>query len=114
MGDSSVEERVVNASLRTVPEAMRATVEALFELFAVFAEDAVVPDTVIDVVAPLLRSTTDEKKRGGAQQRRQVRQAVQQLLKANIMAGSLEGGGVLGEGDWAGAKTMAEAGARAR
>ena len=43
MGDSSVEERVVSASLRTVPEAMRAGVEALFELFAIFAEATTPP-----------------------------------------------------------------------
>ena len=35
----SVEERVVTASLRVVPKAMRAGVESLFALFAIFAED---------------------------------------------------------------------------
>ena len=34
----SVEERVVTASLRAVPEAMRAGVESLFTTFAIFAE----------------------------------------------------------------------------
>ena len=45
-------------------------VEALFELFAVFAEDAVVQANVIDVLAPLMGGAGDEKKRGGAHQRR--------------------------------------------
>ena len=52
----SVEERVVTASLRAVPAKLRSDVEAMFMLFAIFAEDAVVPDTAIDVVAPLMKA----------------------------------------------------------
>ena len=52
----TVEERVVTASLRAVPQEMRADVGALFALFALFAEDAVVPAAAIDVVAPLARA----------------------------------------------------------
>ena len=51
----SVEERVVTASLRVVPEAMRSVVEKLFTVFASFAEDAVIPAPVIDAVAPLMK-----------------------------------------------------------
>ena len=51
----SVEERVVTASLRALPEAMRAGVEALFTLFAIFAEDAVVPTYAVDIFALMMR-----------------------------------------------------------
>ena len=37
--EASVEERVVTASLRIVPESMRAGVDGLFTLFAIFAEE---------------------------------------------------------------------------
>ena len=53
----SVEERVVTASLRVVPSALRTGVEELFTVFAIFAEDAVVPDTAIDAIAPLIRGS---------------------------------------------------------
>ena len=90
-GEESVEERVVNASLRVMPHAIRDDAKQLFVLFAIFAEDAVVPTMVIDAVAPLLRQ------RGNAQQagsfsKRQTRKLLQQLLKANLLRGSVEGG----------------------
>ena len=53
--EASVEERVVMASLHAVPEEMREGVEALFTLFAIFAEDAIVPDSAIDVVTPIIQ-----------------------------------------------------------
>ena len=83
--EASVEERVVTASLRAVPEAMREGVEALFTLFAIFPEDAIVPDTAIDVVAPLIPQEAAKKKM-------HVRRWLQQLLKANILRGSIEDG----------------------
>ena len=43
VGEASVEARVVAASLRAVPDAVRAGVEGLFTMFACFAEDATVP-----------------------------------------------------------------------
>lgn len=86
----SVEQRVVTASLRVVPEAMRAGVEELFTLFAIFAEDAVVPDTAIDAVAPLMKAVGAAG--AGAKQKRQVRQWLQQLIKANILRGSMDTG----------------------
>jgi hypothetical protein len=39
----SIEERIVNASLRCVHQSQRAGVEALFHVFGVFAEDTLVP-----------------------------------------------------------------------
>ena len=41
---------------------------------------------VIEVVAPLLHPTTNDKKRGVAQQKRLVGQAVKQLLKVRTQA----------------------------
>ena len=82
-GEGSIEERVVAASLRAVPEAMRAGIEELFGLLAVFPEDTAVPVSAIDVIAPLLGS------QGG---KRQMRRWLQQLLKANLMRGSVEHG----------------------
>ena len=83
--EASVEERVVTASLRAVPEAKREGVEALFTLFAIFAEDSIVPDTAIDVLAPLIPNQAAKKKM-------EVRRWLQQLLKANILRGSIESG----------------------
>ena len=87
-GDASVEERVISASLRAVPKEMQAGVSDLFTLFAIFAEDSVVPAAAIDVVAPLMPHLSAIE----AQQMRQVRRWLQQLVKANIMRGSIEGG----------------------
>ena len=87
-GEASVEERVVTASLRAVPEKMRAEVEALFVIFAIFPEDAVVPAATLDAVAPLMQSGSASS--SAAQQKRQVRKCLQQLLKANMLRGSIE------------------------
>ena len=87
----------MNASLRIMPEATRQDVEGLFTLFSIFAEDAVVPAAAIDVVAPLV------PQRGGTQQiasikrqaagfRWQTRKLLQQLLKANLLRGSIDEG----------------------
>jgi hypothetical protein len=86
----SVEERVVSASLRIVPEDMREGVDALFSVFAIFAEDAIIPDTVIDVVAPLMSLLAGSA--GKAMQKRLVRRSLQQLVKANILTGQLDTG----------------------
>ena len=102
----TVEERVVTASLRAVPQEMRADVGALFALFALFAEDAVVPAAAIDVIAPLAREpATAEPERlpaarsaasasggGAALQKRAVRRSLQQLIKSNVLRGSIERG----------------------
>ena len=82
----TVEERVVTASLRAVPKDVRASTDALFTLFAVFPEDAIVPAATIDVVTPLMQTA------GEAPNKRQVRRCLQQLLKSNIMRGSINAG----------------------
>ena len=87
-GEASVEERVISASLRAVPVEMRAGVTDLFSLFAIFAEDAIVPAAAIDVVASLMPHASAI----AAQQMRQTRRWMQQLLKANILRGSIEQG----------------------
>jgi len=89
-GEESVEERVVNASLRVMPHAIRDDAKQLFALFAIFAEDAVVPTMVIDAVAPLLRQRGNVQQTGSF--KRQTRKLLQQLLKANLLRGSVEGG----------------------
>ena len=78
------QERVVTASLRVVPMEMRVGVEALFQLFAVFAEDALVPAAAIDCLVPLMQL---DSKAAEAQQRRLTRRWLQQLLKANVLLG---------------------------
>eukprot|EP00966_Prymnesium_polylepis_P181956 4214973-Prymnesium_polylepis.2 len=88
--EASVEERVVAASLRVVPKALRTGVEGLFALFGVFAEDAIVPAAAIDLLAPLMPG--DAALKQAAQKQRQVRKWLQQLLKANLLRGSIEGG----------------------
>ena len=88
---TSVEERVVMASLQAVPGAIRAGVEAVFTVFALFAEDASVSPAAIDVVAPLVLPE-GEAGAPGAQQRRSIRQWLLQLLKSNLLQGSIEDG----------------------
>ena len=88
-GEESIEERVVNASLRVMPEAMRQGAERLFTLFAVFAEDAVVPAVVIDVT-PLMTGAGGDKQ--PTTSKRQTRKLLQQLIKANLLRGSIEDG----------------------
>ena len=104
--EASVEERVVTASLRVVPEVMRAGVEALFAFFAIFAEDATIPAAVVDVLTPLITALTcastaaasasaasaSSASASAAQQKRQMRRSLQQLLKSNMLLGSIEGG----------------------
>ena len=50
----SIEARIVNASLRCVESELRAGVEALFLVFGCFAEDSLVPPSVLDALAPLM------------------------------------------------------------
>ena len=87
---SSVEARIVTASLHVVPAEIRAGVEALFSLFAVFAEDRTVPMVVLDVLAPLIPGEVVPKQ--PAQAKRQLRKWVTHLLKANILFGSVDTG----------------------
>lgn len=82
-----IERSVVAASLSIVPHEMRADVARLFRCFGVFAEDAVVPVVAITTLAPLLAE-------GGTPPPKpiHVRRALQQLLKANLLLGSIESG----------------------
>ena len=82
----SVEERVVVASLRAMPEAVRAGAEAVFTVLAVFAEASTVPTASIDLLVSLL---PDEQKHQGMLH---LQRCLSQLLKANILNGSIEGG----------------------
>ena len=87
-GDTSIEERVVQASLRSMPPASRAGVESLFACFSIFAEDAVVPAVVVDIIAPLMEGyPEDERKR-----KLLVRQWLKLLLKGSLVQGSIEHG----------------------
>ena len=61
-----------------VPQAMRAGVEELFTIFAIFPEDAVVPTAAIDVPVPLLG---DKGAKSTAAGRRQMRKSLQQLVR---------------------------------
>jgi hypothetical protein len=55
-------------------------------VFAVFAEDALVPVVALDTLLPLLAS--EDRKAS----KREIRRWLQQLLKANLLRGSIEGG----------------------
>ena len=103
LGEATVEERVVTASLRVVPPTMREGVEQLFELLAVFPEDCSVPVAAIDAIASpsstLLRAGGAGDGDGGgggtpsaSKMRLQLRRWVQQLLKLNVVHGSMQGG----------------------
>ena len=91
----TVEERVVTASLRAVPQEMRADVGHSSRSCA-FAEDAVVPAAAIDVVAPLAQAPELAREPatagGAALQKRAVRRSLQQLIKSNVLRGSIERG----------------------
>ena len=69
---------------------MRADVESLFTIFAIFAEDAMIPGVVIDVVAPLMQ--TGSAGLAAAKHKLHMRKCLQQLIKANILRGSGEAG----------------------
>ena len=87
----AVEERVVTASLRSVPAMIRDGVQGLFALLGLFAEDISVPAVAVDALAPRLIPGDDAVKQS-AQKRLQLRRWLQQLLKANIVRGSIEAG----------------------
>ena len=53
-GSSSVEERVLRASLRSIKVEERVGVTALFDICACFAEDATIPAAVFDALAPAI------------------------------------------------------------
>ena len=69
---------------------MRVDIEQLFMAFAIFAEDAIVPANIIDVVAPLMRTAAAGW--AAAKLKLHMRKCLQQLIKANILRGSAEAG----------------------
>jgi len=71
---------------------MRKEVEALFTIFSLFPEDAVVPVAAIDVVLRLLLPELSQNGATSAKQKLQVRRWLQQLLKASLLRGSIDGG----------------------
>jgi len=90
IGGSSIEERVVAASLRVAPPEMRAGVQETAVLLSIFPEDQVVPVAALDAVSPLMLGVWDV---GEERQRvRQLRRWLKQLIKANLIRGSLEDG----------------------
>jgi hypothetical protein len=50
----STEQRIVTASLRCVEKSQRPGVEALFQVFGCFEEDAQVPVQALDILAPIV------------------------------------------------------------
>ena len=79
----SVEARIVNASLRVIDKGQRAGVDALFEVFACFAEDQVVPLEIIDVLAPLVCARVGVKV-----SKLKPRKWLASLLKASLLTKS--------------------------
>ena len=99
----SVEERVVDVCLRMVDEKSAAGVGALFVVYAVFQEDAIVPAAVVDALGPLVRKTMAitapgastrrlDKQPSAAGQRRAVRQWLLLLQRASILRGEIDRG----------------------
>ena len=89
-GEESVEERVVNASLRVMPASVRQGAEDMCALFAIFPEDAIVPTAAVDVLAPLIGDLLQS-----GSFKRKTRKLLQQLLTANLLRGSIQHGTVM-------------------
>lgn len=86
----SLEERLVNASLRCVDKAQRAGVESLFTVFGCFAEDEAVPAAALDTLAPLVcerAGMATEKK-----PKLRLRRWLAHLLNASLLSRSSDGG----------------------
>ena len=83
---TSVEQRIVNASLRCVDKSQRAGVEALFGVFGCFAEDEVVPAAALEVLAPIICERAAVKAASNAHLK--VRKWLASLLRASLLSGS--------------------------
>ena len=83
---TSVEQRIVNASLRCVDKSQRAGVEALFCVFGCFAEDEVVPAAALEVLAPIICERAAVKAASNAHLK--VRKWLASLLRASLLLGS--------------------------
>eukprot|EP00966_Prymnesium_polylepis_P123903 2865186-Prymnesium_polylepis.1 len=77
---------LAGAIIADMPDVSYPTAKNLFTVFAVFAEDALVPVVALDTLLPLLAS--EDRKAS----KREIRRWLQQLLKANLLRGSIEGG----------------------
>ena len=84
--EMSVEQRIVNASLRCVEPNQRAGVEALFCVFGCFAEDEVVPAAALELLAPIICERAAVKAASNAHLK--VRKWLASLLKASLLSGS--------------------------
>ena len=84
--ETSVEQRIVNASLRCVEKSQQAGVEALFTIFGCFAEDEVVPATALELLAPIICERAGVKATSNVQLK--VRKWLASLLRASLLSGS--------------------------
>ena len=84
--ETSVEQRIVNASLRCVDKSQRAGVEALFGVFGCFAEDEVVPAAALEVLAPIICGRASVTAASNAHLK--VRKWLASLLRASLLSGS--------------------------
>ena len=81
--ETSVEQRIVDASLRCVEQSQQAGVEALFTIFGCFAEDEVVPATALELLAPIVCERAGNKATSI-----KVRKWLSSLLRASLLSGS--------------------------
>ena len=106
-GDVSLEERIISASLNSLPDRDRTSIMCLFYTMAVFAEDVVIPTAIFDVLAPMffppmsdgaVGSESPPGKNGGkaapnkGRMAMKVRVWLSVLLKYSLLKGSIEKG----------------------
>jgi len=85
--ETSVEQRIVNASLRCIDTSQRSGVEALFACFGCFAEDEVVPAAALELLAPIICERGSVK--AVANPHIKSRKWIAALLRASLLSGSL-------------------------
>ena len=83
--ETSVEKRIVNASLRCIDETQRAGVGALFLCFGCFAEDEVVPAPALEILAPMICERAGVKT---ASPHLKLRKYLASLLRGSLLLGS--------------------------
>ena len=84
--ETSVEQRIVNASLRCVESSQQAGVEALFTIFGCFAEDEVVPAAALELLAPIICKRAAVKPTSNSHMK--VRKWISMLLKSSLLSGN--------------------------
>jgi hypothetical protein len=85
-GDSTLEERIIEASLKMVKGKNRDLTVKVFLSFACFPEDVPVPAGLLNVLAPMLASIKDSKKA-----KISIGHCLSQLLNFNLLKGALAG-----------------------